>query len=81
MAVLSRDLLAEIRRIEIVTRRLVNQQMAGHYHSVFKGRGMSFDEVREYQPGDDPRRIDWNVTARTGDPYIKTFVEERDITF
>jgi uncharacterized protein (DUF58 family) len=80
MAVLSRELLAEIRRIEIVTRRLVSQQMAGHYHSVFKGRGMSFDEVREYMPGDDPRSIDWNVTARTGDPYVKTYVEERELT-
>ena len=64
MALLSRELLAEIRRIEIVTRKLVNQQMAGHYQSVFKGRGMSFDEVRQYLPGDD-RTIDWNVTART----------------
>ena len=80
MGELSRELLAEIRRIEIITRRLVNQQMAGHYHSVFKGRGMSFDEVREYQPGDDPRTIDWNVTARTGDPYVKTYVEERELT-
>ncbi|MEE2757789.1 MAG: DUF58 domain-containing protein [Myxococcota bacterium] len=80
MGQLSRELLAEIRRIEIITRRLVNQQMAGHYHSVFKGRGMSFDEVREYQPGDDPRTIDWNVTARTGDPYVKTYVEERELT-
>lgn len=77
---LTRELLAEIRRIEIVTRRLVNQQMAGQYHSVFKGQGMSFDEVRQYAPGDDPRRIDWNVTARTGDPYVKTFVEERELT-
>ncbi|MCB9524847.1 MAG: DUF58 domain-containing protein [Myxococcales bacterium] len=80
MAGLSRELLAEIRRIEIVTRRLVNQQMAGQYHSVFKGRGMSFDEVRAYAPGDDPRAIDWNVTARTGDPHVKTFVEERELT-
>ncbi|MGC6418749.1 MAG: DUF58 domain-containing protein [Bradymonadia bacterium] len=80
MPVLSRELLAEIRRIEIITRRLVSQQMAGHYHSVFKGRGMSFDEVREYQPGDDPRTIDWNVTARTGDPHVKTYVEERELT-
>ena len=80
MTVLSRDLLSEIRRIEIITRRLVNQQMAGHYHSVFKGRGMSFDEVREYMPGDDPRSIDWNVTARTGDAYVKTYVEERELT-
>ncbi len=80
MAELSRELLAEIRRIEIVTRRLVNQQMAGQYHSVFKGRGMSFDEVRPYAAGDDPRTIDWNVTARTGEPYVKTYVEERELT-
>ncbi|MEE2787409.1 MAG: DUF58 domain-containing protein [Myxococcota bacterium] len=80
MALLSRELLAEIRRIEIVTRKLVNQQMAGHYQSVFKGRGMSFDEVRQYLPGDDPRTIDWNVTARTGEPFVKTFVEERELT-
>ena len=77
---LSKDLLAEIRRIEIVTRRLVNQQMAGQYHSVFKGQGMSFDEVRPYSPGDDPRAIDWNVTARTGEPHVKTFTEERELT-
>lgn len=80
MSSLSSELLAEIRRIEIVTRRLVNQQMAGQYHSVFKGRGMSFDEVREYTPGDDPRAIDWNVTARTGTPHIKTYTEERELT-
>ncbi len=80
MSGLSRELLAEIRRIEIVTRKLVNQQMAGQYHSVFKGRGMSFDEVREYAPGDDPRTIDWNVTARTGEPHVKTYVEERELT-
>ena len=80
MAGLSRELLAEIRRIEIVTRRMVNQQMAGQYHSVFKGRGMSFDEVRAYAPGDDPRAIDWNVTARTGEPHVKQFVEERELT-
>ena len=80
MAKLSRELLAEIRKIEIVTNRLVNEQMAGQYHSVFKGRGMSFDEVRQYTPGDEPRLIDWNVTARTGEPHIKTFVEERELT-
>jgi uncharacterized protein (DUF58 family) len=80
MAGLSPELLAEIRRIEIVTRRMVDQQMAGQYHSVFKGRGMSFDEVRPYMPGDEPRFIDWNVTARTGDPHIKRFVEERELT-
>ena len=70
---LSRDIIAEIRKIEVVTRRLVNQQMAGHYQSVFKGRGMSFDEVRAYSPGDEPRTIDWNVTARTGETHVKTF--------
>ena len=80
MSDLSRDIIAEIRRIEVVTRRLVSQQMAGHYHSVFKGRGMSFDEVRAYTPGDEPRLIDWNVTARTGQPHVKTFVEERELT-
>jgi len=80
VALLSRELLAEIRRIEIVTKRLVNQQMAGQYHSVFKGRGMAFDEVRQYTPGDDPRSIDWNVTARTGEPHVKTYVEERELT-
>lgn len=80
MAVLSRELLAEIRKIEIVTNRLVNEQMAGQYHSVFKGHGMSFDEVRPYMPGDDPRVIDWNVTARTGEPHVKTFTEERELT-
>jgi len=77
---LTRDDLKEIRKIEIVTQRLVNDQLAGSYHSVFKGRGMSFDEVRLYQPGDDIRRIDWNVSARTNDVYIKQFVEERELT-
>lgn len=80
MTPLSRELLAEIRRIEIFTRRLVNQQMAGHYQSVFKGRGMSFDEVRVYTPGDDPRTIDWNVTARTGEPHVKVYTEERELS-
>jgi uncharacterized protein (DUF58 family) len=77
---LSRELLAEIRRIEIYTNRLVNQQMAGQYQSVFRGRGMSFDEVRTYYPGDDPRTIDWNVTARTGEPHVKVYTEERELT-
>ena len=75
----ARELLQKVRRIEIITRRLVQDQMAGSYHSVFKGRGMSFDEVRPYQPGDEVRLIDWNVTARTGDPYVKEFVEEREL--
>jgi uncharacterized protein (DUF58 family) len=75
-----RELISKVRHIEIVTNRLVNEVMAGSYHSVFKGRGMEFDEVREYMPGDDVRSIDWNVTARTGAPYIKTYVEERELT-
>lgn len=77
---LTRDLLRKIRKIEIYTNRLVNEQMAGQYHSVFKGRGMSFDEVRQYMPGDDIRVIDWNVSARMNDIYVKQFVEERELT-
>lgn len=76
----SREVLRKLRQIEIITNRLVNDQLAGQYHSVFKGRGMSFDEVRPYQPGDDIRVIDWNVSARTGDVYVKQFVEERELT-
>ena len=75
-----RELIRKVRRIEITTRRVVNQVMAGQYHSVFKGRGMEFAEVREYQPGDDVRIIDWNVTARMGNPYVKIFTEERELT-
>jgi uncharacterized protein (DUF58 family) len=75
-----RDLLKRIRRLEITTRRLVNDVFAGQYHSVFKGRGMEFSEVREYLPGDDVRAIDWNVTARMGKPYVKRFTEERELT-
>jgi uncharacterized protein (DUF58 family) len=74
------DVLKEVRRIQIVARRQVNDLMAGEYLSVFKGRGMEFDAVREYVPGDEIRAIDWNVTARTGTPYIKTFCEERELT-
>lgn len=74
------DLLARVRRIEITTKRLVDQGVAGGYHSVFKGRGMEFSEVRPYQPGDDVRAIDWKRTARMGQPYVKQFVEERDLT-
>jgi uncharacterized protein (DUF58 family) len=77
---LPRDLLRKVRRIEIATNRLVDQGVAGDYHSVFKGRGMEFAEVRPYQPGDDVRTIDWNVTARMGAPYVKRYVEERDLT-
>ncbi len=75
-----KDLLRRIRRLEITTRRLVNDVFAGQYHSVFKGRGMEFSEVREYMPGDDVRAIDWNVTARMGKPYVKRFTEERELT-
>jgi len=75
-----KDLIKKIRQIQIYTARMVNASFAGQYESVFKGRGMQFDEVREYTPGDDIRSIDWNVTARTGKPYIKRFVEEREMT-
>jgi len=75
-----REILKEVRRIEISTRGLVNEVFSGEYHSVFKGRGMSFAEVREYQYGDDIRSIDWNVTARTGSPFVKVFEEERELT-
>jgi uncharacterized protein (DUF58 family) len=75
-----REILKKIRQIEIRTNRLVTESLAGQYHSVFKGQGMNFDEVREYQPGDDVRTIDWNVTARFNHPFIKKFVEERELT-
>jgi uncharacterized protein (DUF58 family) len=75
-----KELIDKIRQIQIYTSRAVNASFAGQYESVFKGRGMQFDEVREYMPGDDIRTIDWNVTARTGKPYIKRFVEERELT-
>ncbi|MBM3262693.1 MAG: DUF58 domain-containing protein [candidate division Zixibacteria bacterium] len=75
-----KSLFQKVRQIEIRTRHLVNDVFSGEYHSVFKGRGMEFAEVREYQPGDDIRTIDWNVTARTGRPYIKRFTEERELT-
>lgn len=75
-----KDLFKKVRRIEITTSRLVTDVFAGQYHSVFKGRGLEFDEVREYFPGDDVRTIDWNVTARTGKPHIKKYVEERELT-
>lgn len=75
----TKETLRKIRRIEISTSRLVNNIFAGEYESVFKGRGIAFDEVREYQPGDEIRTIDWNVTARMGQPYIKKYVEEREL--
>lgn len=74
------DVLKQVRRIELRTRGLVNSRFSGEYHSVFKGQGIEFAEVREYQPGDDVRSIDWNVTARLGHPYIKRYVEERELT-
>ncbi len=74
------DTLRKIRRIELQTRRLVNNSFAGAYHAVFKGKGIAFDTVRPYQPGDDIRDIDWNVTARTGDPHVKRYIEERELT-
>ncbi|MEK7749740.1 MAG: DUF58 domain-containing protein [Planctomycetota bacterium] len=77
---ISKDILKKIQQIQIHTRRLVNEAFVGEYHSVFKGRGMEFDEVREYQPGDEIRTIDWNVTARMGRPFIKRYVEERELT-
>jgi len=74
------EILKKVRRVELKTRRLVNESMAGEYHSVFKGRGMAFAEVREYQPGDDVRIIDWNVTSRMGNPFVKVYDEERELT-
>jgi uncharacterized protein (DUF58 family) len=74
------ELLKRVRRIEIKTKGLSRQIFSGEYHSAFKGRGMSFSEVRNYQYGDDVRNIDWNVTARSGDPYVKVFEEERELT-
>ncbi len=77
---ISREILRQVRLLEISTRGLVNEVFSGEYHSVFRGRGMSFAEVREYHPGDDIRGIDWNVTARTGLPHVKVFEEERELT-
>jgi uncharacterized protein (DUF58 family) len=78
--VLPRELIRRIRRLEIATRRVVSNLLAGQYHSVFKGRGMAFSEVRPYQPGDEIRSIDWNVTARMNDAHVKVFTEERELT-
>jgi uncharacterized protein (DUF58 family) len=78
--VISRELVKKLKKIEIYTSRLANDQLAGSYHSVFKGRGMAFSEVRQYQPGDDVRFIDWNVSARMNDTYVKVFTEEREMT-
>lgn len=74
------EVLKRVRRIQIVTSAIVNDVFAGQYHSAFKGRGIEFEEVREYQPGDDVRTIDWNVTARAGRPFVKSYREERELT-
>lgn len=76
----AREILRKVRQIEIRTRRLVTDSLSGQYHSVFKGQGINFEEVREYYPGDEVRTIDWNVTARTGRPFVKKFTEERELT-
>src|SRR5207249_10318531 len=77
---LPREVVRQIRRLQLRARRAVEDLLGGEYHSVFKGAGIAFEEVREYQPGDDIRAIDWNVTARIGHPVIKRFVEERELT-
>src|SRR5437899_6577678 len=77
---LPREVIRQIRRLQIRARRAVENLVGGEYHSVFKGMGIAFEEVREYQPGDDIRTIDWNVTARMGHPFIKRFIEERELT-
>lgn len=77
---ISKEILEQARKLEIYTRRKVNQNFAGQYESAFKGKGIEFAEIRQYQPGDDIRAIDWNVTARAGQPYVKTFIEERELT-
>src|SRR5260370_19114515 len=76
----SKAIMSGMRQLEIRTRRMVTDSLAGAYHSVFKGRGMDFDEVREYTPGDEVRTIDWNVTARAGRPFVKKFTAEPDLT-
>ncbi len=78
-AISTRSMLDKVRRLDIRTRRMMNDSLAGEYHSVFKGRGMDFDEVREYVPGDEVRTIDWNVTARAGHPFVKKYAEEREL--
>src|SRR6266481_5990307 len=77
---LPREVIRQIRRLQVRARRAVENLVGGEYHSVFKGTGIAFEEVREYLPGDDIRTIDWNVTARMGHPFIKRFIEERELT-
>src|ERR1700760_2689414 len=79
-SMIPREILKKIRQIELRTNRLVSESLGGQYHSVFKGQGMNFEEVREYQPGDEGRSIDWNVTARMNHPFGKKFVEGRELT-
>lgn len=80
MPIDTRELMKQVGKIRVITSRLVDEHLSGEYHSVFKGQGIEFDEVREYIPGDDIRSIDWNVTARMGHPFIKRFCEERELT-
>src|SRR5210317_432180 len=80
MPIDTRELMKQVGKIRILTSRLVDEHFSGEYHSVFKGQGIEFDEVREYVPGDDVRSIDWNVTARMGHPFVKRFAEERELT-
>lgn len=80
MAIDTRELMKQVGKIRVISSRLVDERLSGEYHSVFKGQGIEFDEVREYVPGDDVRTIDWNVTARFGHPFIKRFAEERELT-
>src|SRR5712692_2985865 len=77
---LPREVIRQIRRLQIKARRAVEDLVGGEYHSVFKGMGIAFDEVRQYQPGDDIRTIDWNVTARMSHPFVKRYIEERELT-
>src|SRR5437764_13407232 len=77
---LPREIVRQVRRLQLRARRAVEDLLGGEYHSVFKGTGIAFEEVREYQAGDDVRAIDWNVTARMGHPFIKRYVEERELT-
>ena len=79
-SLLAPELMARVRQIKIRTHKLVNTALAGGYRSTFRGQGVEFEEVRPYQPGDEVRSIDWNVTARTGEPFIKTYAEERELT-
>ena len=76
----TREILRKVRQIEISSNRLVSEALAGSYHSAFKGQGIDFEEVREYQPGDEVRSIDWNVTAKMGFPFVKQYREERELT-